>query len=321
MKPLRRGLLAAAFTLALPLAAAAQSLETSWYSKSSDDSGRRQLRVRPVVSLEDTAEDLEHRLEVLRSCSLLTEINGRTILDEIVSAPNFLLDATASVLAPIPDRHEHFSIRAWEEGPILSRVFAQSLKEPGERPFGDMVSQFVLREQKYFAKFQDSYLSTVGVEDGQEDINVEGLMADQHKVMFDAMRKFYFGRLGSKMDDRLRDESLDVGNWEAIDFVVAPTILAGFLYVRGWEKRFTAAGLTWSFQLESIRRILERRTGSHNDLVSAASLEIGFGDFPVKAIVSAGIQDGDFLMDFIGIGTSLGKAKQVVAHELGVIEE
>lgn len=321
MKRAGNGLLAAAFTLALPLAAAAQSVESSWFSKSAEEPGRRQLRVRPVVSLEDTAEDLEHRIELIRNCALLTEIKGRSILDEIVSAPNFFLDLTANVLTPVPARDEVCSIRAWEDGSILSRVFAQSIREPGSRPFDDLVSQFVQREQRYFSKFRDSYLATVGVEDGEEDINVDGLMADQHKVLFDAVRKFYFGRLGNKVDDRLRDESLDVSRWEAIDCVVAPAILAGYLYVRGWEKKFSAAGLSWTFQLESLRRILERRTGSHNDLVSAASLEIGFGDFPVKAIISAGLQDGDPLMDFIGFGTSLGKAKQVVAHELGVLEE
>ena len=321
MKRTGSGLLAAAFTLALPLAAAAQSLESSWYSKSADDSGRRHLRLRPVITVEDTAEDLDHRIDLLRNCALLTEIKGRTILDEVVSAPNFFLDLAANALTPIPARDEVYSIRTWEEGSIFSRVFAQSIREPGAHPFDDLVSQFVLREQRYFSKFSDSYLATVGVEDGEEDINVEGLMSDQHKVLFDAARKFYFGRLGNKVDDRLRDESLDVSRWGAIDCVMAPAFLAGYLYVRGWEKRFNALGLSWSFQMESVRRIFERRVGTHNDLVSAASLEIGFGDFPVKAIISAGIQDGDPLMDFIGFGTSLGKAKQVVAHEMGLLEE
>ena len=114
---------------------------------------------------------------------------------------------------------------------------------------------------------------------------------------------------------RLRDEALDFGNWRPVDYAVGPAVFGGYLYVRGWEKRFNAFGLRWNFGIEPVRRILERFEGSHNDLASAASLEIGMGDFPVKVIVSGGIQDGEALVDFIGIGTSVGKVKQLIVQE------
>lgn len=47
---------------------------------------------------------------------------------------------------------------------------------------------------------------------------------------------------------------------------------------------------------------------------ATAGVDIGVGRFPLKAIVSVGMLDGEPLIDFIGIGTSLGQARQVVRH-------
>src|SRR5688572_1645055 len=92
MKRATGAVLAAAFILALPLAASAQAVETWRFGKSSEDPGRRHLRLRPVIHVEDSEQDLELRLESLRKCALLSEIKARTILDEIAGAPNVLMD-------------------------------------------------------------------------------------------------------------------------------------------------------------------------------------------------------------------------------------
>jgi hypothetical protein len=271
---------------------------------------------RPSLYLEDSSEDRELRLESLSKCGLLSEIRGRTILDVVAGVPNDMIDLFAAGLTPPPARDESCSVLPEGDCSVLTRVFAHSLQKASDRPFDDLVHQLLLREQRYFARFQDSDLSTVAVEDGVEDIDADGLMSDQRKLLFDAARRLYFGRFGN-CDDRIRDESLDIRNWQAIDYAVAPSLIAGYLYVRGWEKKAKLLGLNCTFQIEPIRRILERLEGSHDDLVAAASVELGLGRFPLKAIVSFGIQDGDPLVDFVGIGTSVGKAKQVVEQAMG----
>lgn len=323
----------------LPLAAAAQSVEVGWrttpapvpeaprfpaYYRAGEpvpEMAPDTIPFRPALSFEDSAEDRERRLAELAKCGLLTEIRGRTPLDVIAGLPNGLLDMIASGIQSPPDRGCTFSYQNPEERSLLPRLFSgASLRDAGDHPFDDLMCQLLAREQKYFARFQDSDLATLGVENGSADIDTDELMEDQRKIMFDAARKLYFGRLG-RVDDRLKDEAFDIGRWHPVDFAVAPALIAGYLYVRGWEKKVDVMGLKCAFQVEPLRRILERFEGSHNDLVSAASVEVGVGNFPVKVIVSVGIQDGDALLDFVGIGTSIGKAKQIVSQELDGLKE
>lgn len=276
---------------------------------------------RTLLTVEESSEDRERRIEGLSKCMLLSEIRGHTVFDMVAGIPNHMIDLLAVGVQPPPEREDCWSLQTPKDGSIVSRLLASSIQDPSDQPFHDLFEQLLMREQRYFAQFHDSDLSTVGVEDGVEDINTEGLMSAQRKLLFDAARKLYFGRLGNRVDDRLRDESLDIGRWHTIDYAVAPAVIAGYFYVRGWEKKFDLLGLRCGFEIEPLRRILERLEGSHNDLVSAASLEIGLGNFPVKVIVSFGIEDGDPLCDFIGIGTSVGKAKQIVGQEMIVNPE
>lgn len=330
---------AAALFLLLPLSAAAQVVDVAWrpgppsapetprlpvYFRPGDpmpELTSGPVPFRPPLMIEDSTEERERRLFELSKCGLLTEIRGRSALDVVAGLPNGVIDWVAAGLQPSPDCTEELSLRSPEDGSLLDRIFSGSIKDASSRPFDDLVNQLVAREQKYFARFQDSDLATLGVENGSEDIDTDELMEDQRKIMFDAARKLYFGRLGNRVDDRIRDEAFQVGRWHTVDFAVAPALIAGYLYVRGWEKKVDLFGLKCGFQIEPLRRILERFEGSHNDLVSAASLEVGVGSFPVKFIVSVGIQDGDALMDFVGIGTSVGKAKQVVSQEMEETKE
>ena len=277
------------------------------------------LDLRPSPAFEESDDDRQRRLDVISKCGLLNEVGGWSILDTVVGAPNSMMDLVASTMQPAPDREDARSFRSGG-GSVIARVFTDSLREAPDRPFNALVDQLVAREQRYFSRFQHSNLATVGVEDGTEDLEVEHLMADQRKILFDAARRLYFGRF-SGGDARLRDESLDVSNWHPVDYVVAPALLSGFLFVRGWETDVNLLGLRCGFQLEPVRRILERLEGSHDDLASAASVELGMGNFPVKVIVSFGVQDGQPLMDFVGIGTSVGKVKQVVEQQVGGDEE
>lgn len=118
------------------------------------------------------------------------------------------------------------------------------------------------------------------------------------------------------MDDGVRREVFNVGSWHPVDFVLGPMFVAGYLYWRGWERGWNWGDLEGKIRIEPLRRILYELADTDNILVSAASLEFGVEACPVKVIVSGGILHGALGMDFIGIGTSVGKARQAVQSEL-----
>lgn len=333
------GACAAALVALLPLPAAAQAVEATYRAPLNPPTPPLGVELytpgdtmpafpastipsfRPSLTIVETEEDRAHRLEETSKCFLLGEIAGRSGLDVIAGLPHVLVDWVATGFRPGVARDDTCSLRSAEERSLLPRLLSIPADDPAAHPFDDLVNQLLAREQRYFSRFQDSDLATFGLEAGTEDIDFEELMEDQQKLWFDVVRKLYLGRFGRSVDDRFRDEAIDVGRWQPVDFVVAPALVAGYLYVRGWEKKIEIGGVKCAFQMESLRRIIERFEGGRNDLVSAASLELGVGTFPIKVILSVGIQDGDALLDFVGIGTSIGKAKQVVSQELDFVKD
>jgi hypothetical protein len=320
---------------ALPTAASAQTVEISYTKPASlervavfaapGDSLPRMFDPSPtpfrlVDSFEDTDEDRGRRADQLALGAALKPVPGITPLDVIFGLPNGLIETVVGGICSIGTRAETISLCEERERSLLPRLLAGG-SGISPRAFDDFVTQFVSREQKYFARFQDSALSTFGVEDGTAEVDRGAMMDDQRKIAFDAAKKLYLGGFGSRLDERVREEAFDIGRWHPVDFVAGPAILAGYLYIRGWEKKVGMGPFECRIQVEPLRRILERLGSDDEPLVSAASVEIGVGNFPIKAIVSVGLMDGDPLFDFVGIGTSLGKAKQAVRTELAVMDD
>jgi hypothetical protein len=53
----------------------------------------------------------------------------------------------------------------------------------------------------------------------------------------------------------------------------------------------------------------------NRDVSAAASVEWSMKEWPVGVIVSAGLHDGKYGLDFVGIGTSIGAVRQVLQEE------
>ena len=329
VKSAARALATLVAVAALPTAAFAQAVEISYKALRPEPTthvaipadsmpiafGGDPAPFRMIDSFEETDEDRARRADQLTLCSALKPIPGVTALDVVFGLPSGVIEWAVGAIASPGETEDVISLRDERQRSLLPRLLAGG---PGSSPraFDEFVNQFLTREQKYFARFQDSSLSTVGVEDGTAEVDRGDLMDDQRKIAFDALRKLYLGGFGTRLDDRMRDEALDIGRWHPVDWVVGPAVLAGYVYLRGWEKKVGLAGFDCRFQVEPLHRILDRLNSGDEAVVSAASLEIGVGGFPIRAIVSVGIMDGDPLFDFIGIGTSLGKAKQCVKTEL-----
>jgi len=274
----------------LPLCAGAQWMESP-------------PAIRRIDSFEDSEFDRAHRRRVLDQCELLGGIRGWTALDVVAGLPTGMMDWTAGVFSAGLDRDETISMRSPDCRSLFPRLRSCSLSDASKHPFDDLVAQILSREEKYFVRFQESAFP----------LAESDLMRDQKKVLFDAGRRFYFGSYGARLCG-FGGDTIDVAWWNPVDFVVAPALISGYVFLFGWKTKFELLGLRGTFELESIRLILDRQEESEGGLASAAGVDIGVGDFPVKAILSLGIQDGDALIDFVGIGTSLGKARQVVLH-------
>jgi len=275
--------------------------------------------VRLIDSFEDSDADWEHRREILASIAFLGEVRCRTALDVVTGLPNGMMDWITGAVRSSPERGEVLSMKYLESRSLLPRLFAWPVDDASTHTFDDLVGHILFREHKYFARIQGSAISDLGVEEGLEDIDTGDVMRAQNKILLASCRRLYFDRYGGRFDDRFRDRAFDISCWHPVDFVVAPALVTGFAYMFGWETRIDLLGLRSAIQVEPLRRILERHDSSSGDLVSAASMHIGVGKFPLRVIISVGIMDGDALVDFVGIGTSLGEARQVIARELAYL--
>ncbi len=197
----------------------------------------------------------------------------------------------------------------------LAKILDATDYEAEERPGRAVLQLWGEREVRYFSKIADSDAIPIGYILGLEDLDADVVKDGQRKLLFDVAKKVYFSRGFGQIDDRIRHDGFNVSSWRAMDFVAAPPVLAAYLYLRGWEKPVNFGPVRAVFHLEPVQKILDRRSSDSEDLVTAAGLEIGVRGLPVKFLVSAGLHDGDMEIDFIGIGTSLGKAKQAVRTE------
>jgi hypothetical protein len=227
--------------------------------------------------------------------------------DALLRGPELLLDGLFSIGSALFPRSGHYVLGVDDDEGITSRLLDFHVEERQGRLFSDFVGRLMEREQKYFARFDDSYLATPDLSDGTADVDEGELLDEQRKLLWDVLRKTYFSKYRFKADERIKDEAFYFNEWRGLDFVVLPPLMAGYLWYRGLEKRFSM-GDTWlqvSFEPA-------RRWADDEELAAGLALDWRPKGFPIGLIVSAGLYEGDPAIDFVGIGTSLGMAKKTV---------
>jgi hypothetical protein len=231
----------------------------------------------------------------------------------LLRGPEFVVDSLLSLAGGLFPRPE---VLVWhlDEGPgMAARIFDFRVERRQGRIFSEFIGHMLEREQRYFARFEDSALSTVAFDDGTVDVDMDELVNGQRKILWDALRKTYFTKYKFKAEDRIRDEAFYFNQWRGVDFAVVPPLIAAYVWYRGFDKRFSF-GDTWlRFSFEPLSEWVSR--GKDDDLVSGVSLEWWVKGFPVGLIVSAGLYDGTVKLDFVGIGTSVGMAKKSLAMQ------
>lgn len=218
-------------------------------------------------------------------------------LDEILRVPEALLDGAASLLQQIAPRP------SGEEGSLTSRILDFQVEVRNRRPAAEFMEFWAQREARYFAKFDESRASATL----DEEPDADEMRRDQQKILWEAFRKTYFSRY-RRAEERIRDDAFSVRHWRGIDYAVVPPLLAGYLWFRGLDRKFSFGPTTIRLDVEPLRDLV-----SGDDEVSAFGVEWMPKGSPIGLLFSVGVYEGDAKMDFIGIGTSIGMARKAIA--------
>src|SRR5262249_12533426 len=155
------------------------------------------------------------------------------------------------------------------------------------------------RERKYFSTFGDSRANSFGFQNGTEDADLHELALDQRKVFWDALRRTYLSRYKLQAAEKIKEDAWYFDRWSGGDFAVLPPLLGAYLYYRGLDKKFSVAGSQLTVSVEPFSEWVR----GNRDVSAAASMEWKMKDWPLGVIVSVGLHDGKYGLDFVGIGT------------------
>jgi hypothetical protein len=220
--------------------------------------------------------------------------------DTLLLPPELLLDGTVSILNALFGQSSGNS--------VSSKIFDFHIQPTRSHLFSIMMTNLTRREQRYFGSFENSYFYTDDVEDGRADIDGEKLLEDQQKVLWDVFKDTYLSKYKLRLDDRVRDEAFNIADWSGIDFIMLPPLVVGYLYYRGYDKELSIFGSRLRVSIESINKL----TNEDNILVGIGIEWAPYKHSPIKFIVATGFDDGDFGLQFIGIGTSLDTVKKAL---------
>ncbi len=230
--------------------------------------------------------------------------------DALLRGPELLFDSLVAAAGSVVPRPRVQVVGSDEDAGILSRVMDFNADPRSGRLFTNFVMHWTEREQRYFSKFEDSRVSTIGFDEGTEDADLDELQDDQKKILWDALRRTYFSKYRFRAEERIREDAFYFNQWRGMDFAVLPPLMAGYVWYRGLEKRFSVSGTSLRVSIEPVSEWV----GGHDELVMGAAVEWAPSKrFPVSVIVSAGLYDGNAEIDFIGIGTSVGMARKTIA--------
>jgi len=263
-------------------------------------------------SLEESEVDRRIHQAWLEACVESPRFGSSHVLDFFVGLPDQAVQVATDAAYGLCHEEGRFSMGEESRRALLPRLIGAVDIGGMERPFDELVDVLAAREVKYLAHVEETPLATIAYEEGLEDFDSAHFYHDQRKVFTHALGKAYLGRYAAPFDRRLRRDAFDPSRWEAVDYVVGPCVMAGYVYLRGFNRSLSVGDVECKFSLKPFARI-NHHLGRRDDyLVSAASLEIGAFDFPLKVIYSAGVLNGGFATDFVGLGINVPIALKAV---------
>ncbi|MEM3000578.1 MAG: hypothetical protein QXU32_00920 [Nitrososphaerales archaeon] len=233
--------------------------------------------------------------------NILTDIG-----DAIFIIPESIIDCIINIARIITGKPNYS-----ENQSMLMRILDFDIDQDNRHLFTHYLNNAIRKEHRYFSKFWDNEIGVPGFEDGTEYINTDKLLRDQKKILWDTLKSTYLSKYKTRIDDRIRNEAFYIHEWKGIDFIAMPPLIAGYLYYRGIEKKFSIANTELQISLEPIRELVYR-----DNTVVSIGLELAPKSWPLRLIIAVGIEDGNTSIQFIGIGTNLNAVKRIINMQL-----
>jgi len=234
--------------------------------------------------------------------------------DALLRGPEMLFDELSGCIGP----SGRSSVRTWqdeEDRSVTGRMLDVQYALRDQRIFTVFLQQWTEREQRYLGAFEDeSRANTYGFQNRSEGADLGELANDQRKILWDALRRTYLARYKMQSQHEIPEEAWSIGSWSGADFALLPPLLAGYLYYRGLNKRISMGETALRISFEPIATLVHRK----RDRSAVAALEWTVKGLPVGIIVSAGLHEGQYGMDFMGIGTSIGAVRRAVDLQMEV---
>lgn len=232
---------------------------------------------------------------------------GRTVND-LMRLPDLLIDgALDSVRWAMPKQPADFD--GLERMGIVDR-FVDEVGHSRSAPdvLGRFFGELEEGEVDYFSGFRGELLTPEEFEDPDFLRDVD-ILDEQRKILLKALQDTYAARFRG-IGRRAKEAAYRPLAWNGVDVVVAPLVIAGTLFFSGFDRKFSMGPIQGRFEIEAFRTILERwKDEGSDDLRACAGLEIGWKDFPLRLLVTAGLYRGDPELEFVGVGTSLGEVR------------
>jgi len=267
---------------------------------------------------EDMEPDRFPRWEFSESTPGAAEFSTSGLVDLLIGFPDDIVGGALHSLDLLTHDENDLSMSEESRRALLVRMAASTDVGPRDRPFDSLVGLWMEREVKYFGLWGESPMATIAFEEGLEDLDQVGFIHAQKKVFTHALGRYYLGRYAAPLNDCIRRDVFDLSRWGSADYAVGPCLIAGYLYLRGWDRYFAMGDLDCRLHLAPAEQINRHLKRTEDFLVSAASLELGVKDFPLKAIISGGVLNGGPVVDFVGIGTTVAMAKKAIKLEMAV---
>jgi hypothetical protein len=211
------------------------------------------------------------------------------VLESLLALPDLVVGAVASVLD---------SIRPGDGG-VVDRLMSVGVEDARTSTVNDFLTRLMLREQRYFAKFEE----TTAIDSGDPD----DLIDDQRKLIWDVLRRTYQARYRLRASETLQEDAFDIAGWRGIDLIIVPPLMAGYAMYHGIDRKVSFLGTRMQISIERFSKWRD------DDVPAGIGIEWAPAGWPVSLIVTAGLDDGNFRGDFIGIGTSIGMVRRVLA--------
>jgi hypothetical protein len=256
----------------------------------------------------------DHRREMLSHVDRSHESFIEESADFVLRIPEALLDQVFMVGRKAQPRRDFYSVMRDQDQSLVSQWVTFDRVRTGGTPylFRQSMLNIVEAEQKFFSRFDESYLNTPGFEQGGEGIDEGALKREQSRLLMDVARKTYSSRYrADRADERVRDDLWSPGRWAGVDFIMLPPLAGVYTYYRGFERKIGIGATRLRIHLEPPRR-LRSAWVKEMHVEYAAWAEWEWPGFPIRLLAAAGLdRDREAELDFIGIGTSIGEARKI----------